>query len=224
MHVSKQRQACDKCAKDIQKSNFAKHYASCGIKKATAFSCDSWYNGEHWKCPDCGFVAKTRQSATSHYWRLHTNTNIRFNPPTNSNGRHNSWNKGLTKETDLRVANNALASGNALKGRKGTPPSEQNRRNTSIRMSLNNPGGKSKWYEVAGQKLQGTWERNIAIKLEELGIRWYKAKVNKDVWRYELDGKTRSYLILLISTLLIWTYILRSKVIGGVMIEPRWPL
>lgn len=63
----------------------------------------------------------------------------------------------------------------------------------SIKQSLNNSGGKCKWYEVAGQKVQGTWERNVALKLEELGIRWYKPKVHKDVWSYKLNDKNKSY-------------------------------
>ena len=60
-------------------------------------------------------------------------------------------------------------------------------------MSINNKGGRSKWYEVAGQKVQGTWERNIALKFEELGIEWKKLKTNKDTLEYVMDGKMRSY-------------------------------
>jgi hypothetical protein len=174
-----------------------KHIRYCVTPKIEKprLNCKLWLQDGRYVCPDCGFESHNTRQIISHYWKLHTEAgqNHKPEPASNINGKHKSWNKGLTKDTDIRVANNSIASGKALKGRKGTTPSELNRRNTSIRMSLRNPGGKSKWYEVAGQKVQGTWERDIALKLEELGIRWYKAKVNKDVWSYELDGKTRSY-------------------------------
>ncbi len=193
MHASKQRVVCDKCTREITKPNYQRHYVSCGTKKTSQFSCDTWYDGHQWVCPSCNFATATRQSMTSHYWRHHTDPHIKFNPASKLNGRHKSWNRGKTKDTDPRVAKNAENLALSVKGRPGPKPTEEHKRNTSIRMSLNNPGGKSKWYEVAGQKVQGTWERDIALKLEELGIKWYKAKVNKDVWSYTLDGKIRSY-------------------------------
>jgi hypothetical protein len=53
------------------------------------------------------------------------------------------------------------------------------REELSKQQSIKNRGGKSKWFEVTGQKVQGTWERNIALKFEELGIKWLKLKTNK---------------------------------------------
>jgi hypothetical protein len=63
----------------------------------------------------------------------------------------------------------------------------------SQKLSINNKGGRAKWYEVAGQKVQGTWERNVALKFEELGIEWIKLKVNKDTLEYVMDNKVRCY-------------------------------
>lgn len=71
--------------------------------------------------------------------------------------------------------------------------SEENKRNTSIRQSLNNSGGKCKWFEVAGQKVQGTWERDFVEKLEIFNISWYKPKVNRDVWNYIINFQQKSY-------------------------------
>ena len=88
---------------------------------------------------------------------------------------------------------NAAAVSKATRGRKGVPQTEENKRKTSIRMSLHNPGGKAKWYVVAGQKVQGTWERDIAITFENMGIKWYKPKINRDVWRYKINGLEKSY-------------------------------
>lgn len=75
----------------------------------------------------------------------------------------------------------------------GKTHSDATKKILSQKASTNNKGGRCKWFEVAGQKCQGTWERNVALKLEELGIAWTKLKTNKDILEYEMDGKTRSY-------------------------------
>lgn len=69
----------------------------------------------------------------------------------------------------------------------------ETRKRISEKLSINNKGGRSKWYTVADQSVQGTWERNIALKLEEMQIRWTKLKTNRDTLEYVMDGKTRSY-------------------------------
>lgn len=63
------------------------------------------------------------------------------------------------------------------------------RKRLSKRMSENNPGGRSKWFEVNGKKVQGTWERNFAIYCNENNIKWDRCKP----WKYVLDGKERNY-------------------------------
>ena len=75
---------------------------------------------------------------------------------------------------------------------KSIPPTEEHRRQTSIRQSLHNSGGKSKWFEVAGIKVQGTWERDLALKFEEWGIAWEKP-TRKLAWPYFIDGKRKHY-------------------------------
>jgi transposase len=63
------------------------------------------------------------------------------------------------------------------------------RERLSKRMSENNPGGKSKWFELDGKKVQGTWELNFAIHCNENNIEWTRCKP----WKYVMDGKTRNY-------------------------------
>lgn len=75
----------------------------------------------------------------------------------------------------------------------GMKHTEESKKKISEKLSINNNGGRSKWYDVAGQRVQGTWERNIALKLEELDIKWIKLKTNKDTLKYQMNGKTRSY-------------------------------
>lgn len=63
----------------------------------------------------------------------------------------------------------------------------------SIEQSLHNRGGKSKWFNVGNQKVQGTWERNLALKFNELNIKWIKLNTGKDVWVYVIDGIIKNY-------------------------------
>lgn len=143
-----------------------------------------------WICKECQREFNSRQATTSHIYRTHKNPGVSF-------GGHQigkpSWNKGLSKEIDQRVAKNALAVSISTKGRTGRPHTEESKRKISQKLSINNKGGRSKWYEVAGQKVQGTWERNVALKFEDLGIEWKKLKTNKDVLEYVMDDKIRCY-------------------------------
>lgn len=108
-----------------------------------------------------------------------------------------AWNKGLRKDTDKRVKKYANTISRKIQNKEIKHahhiPTATERESTSIRMSLHNPGGKCKWFEVNGIKVQGTWERDIAIKLSELNIQWEKPSTNADVWRYETEGKYHSY-------------------------------
>lgn len=67
------------------------------------------------------------------------------------------------------------------------------RQRLSIEQSTKNRGGKSKWYTVSGQLVQGTWERDLAIKMDTLGIVWKKLSVGKDVWPYITEGTLKHY-------------------------------
>jgi len=102
-----------------------------------------------------------------------------------------AWNKGLSKKDFPSLARpNQVGKrfGASLNGH-----TEETKRKISQKLSINNKGGRSKWYKVAGQSVQGTWERNVALKFEELGIRWQKLKTNKDTLEYIMDNKIRCY-------------------------------
>lgn len=71
--------------------------------------------------------------------------------------------------------------------------SNERRLALSERQSTNTKGGKCKWFTVSGQKVQGTWELNIAKQLDSLNIKWIKLKTNKDILKYEINGMIRSY-------------------------------
>ena len=105
--------------------------------------------------------------------------------------KENAWNKGLSQKEYPSLARpnqKGKKFGSALTGH-----SEKTKQKISLKLSVNNKGGRSKWYEVAGQKVQGTWERNVAQKFEEMGISWKKLNVNIHTFEYEIDSKKRNY-------------------------------
>lgn len=107
-----------------------------------------------------------------------------------------TWNRGLTKDSDDRVRKNTEATTKTLrqKVKDGTyiPPimSEEARKRLSERQSLNNSGGKCKWYVVDGKNVQGTWERDLAIKMTEFGIGW--DRINQPI-KYTIGDKIKPY-------------------------------
>lgn len=143
-----------------------------------------------WICCLCDRLFQSRQATTSHIHRTHTKPGISYGGHTKGTP---AWNKGLSKETDVRVADNAIALSLATKGRPGRPHTDESKKKISQKLSVNNKGGRSKWYEVSGQKVQGTWERDIAIKLDELLIKWIKLKTLQHTFDYVMDDKTRCY-------------------------------
>ena len=138
---------------------------------------------EKWVCKECNREFGSRQATTSHIHRSHANPGVAY-------GGHQkgspAWNKGLK---GVQVS--------PMKGKPGTftgrKHTDESKRKIGEKLSINNKGGRAKWYEVAGQKVQGTWERNVALKFEELGVKWKKLKTNRDTLEYIMDGKLRHY-------------------------------
>lgn len=100
------------------------------------------------------------------------------------------------KRGDLNTFRNA-SDALKLQYKNGRPPNKPNKEfceNLSTTQSIKNRGGRCKWYEVSGVLVQGTWERDIAIKLTEQNIRWKKVREypllytkNEKIHRYSPD-------------------------------------
>ena len=94
------------------------------------------------------------------------------------------WNKGLTKETDVRVASNSLATAKTLGSRAyrdNHPISEETRQKYIGRKNCN-PGGYGKWgfRDDLDYFFRSTWEANFARILNFIGIQWeYENSVHR---------------------------------------------
>jgi hypothetical protein len=109
-----------------------------------------------------------------------------------------AWNKGLDKNDErVKKIGDTLRykykSGQLKAHFKGKKHSKSTKQKISRKLSVNNKGGRCKWYLVGGVSVQGTWERDVAIQLTKLGISWRKLKVNSDVLRYTINGEIKSY-------------------------------
>jgi hypothetical protein len=59
-------------------------------------------------------------------------------------------------------------------------------------MTANNIGGRCRWYQVGTERVQGRWERNLAVKMTELKINW--TKQNQQALKFlDASGKVRRY-------------------------------
>lgn len=171
---------CSKCKKLITQINLNRHENSCGSKNSS-LKVPINYTGY---CSICG-KGYSKKGIATHIWRSHGEG--KDHSPSKL-GRK-AWNKGLTKE-DPRVAKSLVTKSKRSYPKKKKPNlTNEQRRNLSIRMSQNNPGGKSKWYSVNGIKVQGTWERDVAIQLTKLNILWRRCKY----FEYCLDSKIKRY-------------------------------
>lgn len=180
------------CHKELTVSALGNHYGTETCKKLKTPT-NTINIPKDITCILCSRRCKSDMAYRQHYIRCNLNPN-KLERSTKQKVRQSpAWNKGLTKETDDRVAANSIAVSKATIGKIGRPHSEETKRKISQKLSINNKGGRAKWHEVAGQKVQGTWERNVAVKFEELGIKWVKLKVHKDILEYVMDDNVRSY-------------------------------
>lgn len=105
-----------------------------------------------------------------------------------------AWNRGLTKETDERIRKQAeitkakYASGECQPVFLGKHHSDETKKLLSKKriefLESNNNHG-IKWYEINGVKVQGTWEKTFAEKMNELGVIWERNRLQ--------FAKTRTY-------------------------------
>lgn len=143
------------------------------------------YVNNVWLCKICNREFKTRQATTSHIHRAHVNPNGVYGHKRKGTPANN---KGVPMSEDQKKKISK-----SLKGRPGKSLTEETKQKLSKALSCNNNGGKCKWFLVNGQKVQGTWERDVAIKLDEMGVVWQKLYTNIHTIPYKLNNKLKHY-------------------------------
>lgn len=135
--MKRNKKECEKCHSKISFSNYNKHIESCGKKKRNKNS-EKWKlsNGKY-KCPYCE-KEYSKKGIGSHIWRKHTDGGKDFI----SNKTGTSWNKGLTKETDIRIKQLSEKVSAATKGRKGRKHTEDEKRLISEKLKIAHAEGR----------------------------------------------------------------------------------
>ena len=143
-----------------------------------------------WKCCWCEEIFETKLKLIEHKKLIHKN--------------HPAWNKGLTKETDERIKKYSKTFSERLKAgkynlshhhSKETKELLSKKRSEYLASSKNAGGFRDVgWYEVENINhkkyvVRGTWEYNVALKLNEQNILWER---NHYV-NYFLDEIKRTY-------------------------------
>lgn len=203
---------CKKCGRDIALNNITKHEKSCdGLSNTSIFKIDEKWadvNGLY-RCPFCDKLF-SRMGISTHIWRMHTDKGRQFKPFLNRRRGIDSpdiWNKGKTKNDDVRVRqmgetlSRKLKSGEITRSFLGKHHTKEAKEKISGKLSRNNNGGRCKWYSFIKQngevvKLQGTWEVRFAKILEIIDPEWIKLSVNNvndSVMWVDDDGSSHTY-------------------------------
>ena len=110
---------CEKCGREISKSNIAKHLRSHETYSENFEKEQYHLDHDDLFCKFCGKECKNRNSLAQHEIRCKENPNkINIYISNFNNIGHAAWNKGLTKETDERVERRGLNLHNNVKSGK----------------------------------------------------------------------------------------------------------
>ena len=197
MIMERNKKECNNCHKLISLSNFKRHTYHCS-KKKNIIRIDIYkVSDDVYQCSYCG-KKFSKKGIASHVWRSHEK-GVFHNPHDGYiKGSRKAYNKGLTKNNNEGVRKNSeilkegYRTGRIKPSFLGKTHSIKTREIISSKVSLNNKGGRCKWYIVDNQKVQGTWERDLATKMSSLNIDWKKLGSNSKVFQYTLDIE-RSY-------------------------------
>lgn len=166
-------------------------------------------NENLYRC-ECGKEYNNHQSLNAHFSQClkHRNGKPIINKWKLGKNGGCSWSKGLTKNTDDRVARNAKSrsdnyrSGKTIPSFTGKHLSPRVKEILSLKQSGENySGGRCKWFKYVKpdnsvHTLQGTWELKFAKYLDNIDKDWIKPCAGKTghtyIW-YDKNGSKRRY-------------------------------
>lgn len=204
--MKRTKKSCPKCGKEISLSNYEKHVSSCCVDKnesSLSLNEDWKISDNEYKCPYCDKIYP-KKGVITHIWRKH-GEGINLKTNSSYNNDRFAWNKGLTKETDERVAkfgetySNGIKDGSIVGSFLGRHHTEDTIKVISKKLSSNNRGGRCKWYEVEKPdgtkvKVQGTWERDFAKVLNFIDEEWIKpSQYQEHTFKWADEGIQHSY-------------------------------
>ena len=208
--MNRKKVICEICGKEISTSNIAKHLKSHETHPEYHKPEKGKYALDHdgLICQFCGVEKPNRNSLCNHERLCKKNPNrqeLEYKGFATYNANHSSWNRGLTAETDDRVARNveavkeSYASGKAKARRGQDNPSTRQEVKDKISESCLKKSAEGTWHvslaknmhiNYNGVDLHGHWELGYAKYLDANNIKWRRCS---DRFPYEWDGKTHYY-------------------------------
>lgn len=134
------------------------------------------------KCKICG-KEYSKKGIDTHIWRTHGDGKNHNSRKNYIKGSQISWNKGLTKNTDDRVKKSSETQIERFNKGEILPSffkhTKEAKEKISIARSLNNKGGRCKWYPAQKNngdiiRVQGTWELRFSKILNIIDENWIK--------------------------------------------------
>lgn len=203
---------CEKCGKEHDGSYGSGRFCSSNCRRAFNLSKASKENRQKhllklhnlrrssygtWKCSHCDFIGETRVKLQNHLHEKHPQF-----------CKHGAWNKGLTKETNASLKKcsetikQKLANGEIIPTWTGKKHSEETKQKISNTQSKNVATGKIlghrkdvEFYSCKNLNdeeflVRGTWELNVAEKLNSQNILWIR---DQKIEYQDLNGNKHTY-------------------------------
>lgn len=147
---------------------------------------------EQFICKYCRKICKNANSLRNHERLCKLNPNYQINPMKNKI----PWNKGRkggeNQYTKAKKEGRPIPKYDRKPTFLGRHHTEETKRKISESISINNHGGRCKWYNYNGIWVQGTWELSIAKKLDTFQINWKKTKELEYTLKY-IDDNTKEH-------------------------------
>lgn len=194
MRSCEEQVECPICKRKITKINITKHLNSHTTHPKYQESLKHRQKLDHddLVCKYCGKECKNKNSLIQHEVRCRNNPNrIKVAIGFNNKGRK-AWNKGLTKETDERLAKAGAAISKTKKGCTGHPQSEETKQllhKIAIHNGLGGFNMRNKGIDYKGIKLDSSYEVEVAKSLDANNIKWKRCKR----FPYVVEGKLHYY-------------------------------
>lgn len=196
------KQQCKYCGKEFTTNNILKHERRHELHPETFDEPKYKLTHDGLSCQFCGKLCKNTNSLCNHE-RLckHNPSKQESNLAQSFATGHIAWNKGLTKETDSRVANNGEQIRQYYKvnvsPRLGIPLTEQHK--ASISKTILEKSKRGEWhtslarkmhFKYKGNDLHGSWELAYAMYLDDNSIKWERCKKR---FSYYYEGSLHYY-------------------------------
>lgn len=170
-----QKRCCPECGKEITIPNFQRHLNTHISGTYSKYHKITSVQHDGLNCIYCGKECKNRNSLAQHEIRCKENPNKIDTLVKNFNdGNMIPWNKGATKETDERVAQQAAKSSKSLSGKPGRKHTEEEKKKLSENAKKSGLGGFA-WRRGVKYKeftLGSSYEVEVAKSLDLNHIKW----------------------------------------------------